>query len=104
MSEEPFPQQGSRTTTGQDAETDREDGGGQPEQSEGQVSEVQRLDGGDADTPISPEDATAGYPESEAGMPDTQGSGPDAAPPANRRDDEHARRGHKHPGQGIDRG
>lgn len=55
---------------------------------EGQVSETQRLDQGDAGTPISPGDSTAGYPESEAGEPDTRGAGPDAVPPANERDNE----------------
>ena len=58
------------------------------EQSEGQVSEVQNLDQSDADTPVSPEDSTAGYPPSESGYPDTRGSGPDAAPPENRHDQE----------------
>jgi len=58
------------------------------EQSEGQVSEVQNLDQDDAETPVSPGDATAGYPTSESGSPDTHGSGPDAAPPENRRDQE----------------
>lgn len=57
-------------------------------ESEGQVSEVNRLDQGEADTPISPADATAGYPTSESGSPDTHGSGPDAAPPENRRDND----------------
>ena len=57
-------------------------------ESEGQVSEVNRLDEADADTPISPADATAGYPASESGSPDTRGSGPDAAPPENRRDND----------------
>jgi hypothetical protein len=56
--------------------------------SEGQVSEVQRLDPDEQDTPISPEDSTAGYPESESGQPDTRGSGPDAKPPENKRDSE----------------
>ncbi|HVX53863.1 hypothetical protein [Nocardioides sp.] len=57
--------------------------------SEGQVSEVQRLDADEQDTPISPDDSTAGYPDSESGDPDTRGSGPDAKPPENRRDNEH---------------
>ncbi|MBO0842286.1 MAG: hypothetical protein J2O46_03815 [Nocardioides sp.] len=52
----------------------------------GEVSETQRLDETDAETPISPDDSVAGYPASESGRPDTQGSGPDAAPPENRRD------------------
>jgi hypothetical protein len=57
--------------------------------SEGQISEVQRLDPDEGDTPISPDDSTAGYPESESGQPDTRGSGPDAKPPENKRDNEH---------------
>lgn len=57
--------------------------------SEGQLSEVQRLDPAEGDTPISPEDSTAGYPKSESGQPDTRGSGPDAKPPEHRRDNEH---------------
>jgi hypothetical protein len=57
-------------------------------QSEGQVSEVQRMDQGDEETPISPGDSTAGYSTSESGSPDTEGSGPDAAPPENRRDND----------------
>ena len=72
------------------------------EQSEGQVSEVQRLDQDDAETPQAGEDSTAGYPESESGAPDTQGSGPDAAPPENRRDNEHSHPGRRHrPGERI---
>jgi hypothetical protein len=63
--------------------------------SEGQVSEVQRLDPDEKDTPISPEDSTAGYPESESGQPDTRGSGPDAKPPENKRDNEHKPGRHK---------
>ena len=58
------------------------------DQAEGQVSEVQRLDPSESDTPISPGDSTAGYPESESGSPDARGTGPDAAPPENRRDQE----------------
>lgn len=74
----------------------------EPEQSEGQVSEVQRLDEDDADTPISPGDSTGGYPESESGDPDTRGTGPDAAPPENRRDDENAGRKGYRPGESIE--
>lgn len=58
------------------------------EETDGQVSEVGRLDEDEADTPIQPSDSTAGYPESESGSPDTRGSGPDAAPPENRRDND----------------
>ena len=54
----------------------------------GQVSETQRLDEGEAGTPIAPADSTAGYPDSESGSPDTQGSGPTEAPPGNRRDND----------------
>ena len=72
------------------------------EQSEGQVSEVQRLDEDDAETPQAGEDSTAGYPDSESGDPDTRGSGPDAAPPENRRDNENARSGHRRPGQSVE--
>lgn len=53
---------------------------------EGQLSETQRLDEDEKDTPIAPEDATAGYPESESGDVDEGAAGPDAPPPENRRD------------------
>lgn len=65
------------------------------DESEGQVSEVGRLDPSEADTPIQPSDSTAGYPDSESGDPDTRGSGPDAAPPENRRDNDVKPRRHK---------
>ena len=58
------------------------------EETDGQVSEVGRLDPGEADTPIQPSDSTAGYPESESGDPDLRGTGPDAVPPENRRDND----------------
>ena len=46
-----------------------------PDEPQGQVSEVGNLgDGG----PISPEDATAGYPTSESGNADEGEAGPDA--------------------------
>jgi hypothetical protein len=49
------------------------------EQESGQVSEVARLDPESADTPISDNDAVAGYPESESGMPDEgEETGPNA--------------------------
>lgn len=75
------------------------------EPQDGQVSEVQRLDDSASDTPISPEESVAGYPESESGEPDTRGTGPDGVPPENRRDDEHAgsERG-RGPGEGLDFG
>ena len=45
----------------------------------GEVSEVQRLDPEDADTPISDGDAVGGYPESESGEPaEGEELGPDA--------------------------
>lgn len=52
---------------------------------EGQVSEVSRVDPAEAETPIAPEDSTAGYPESESGEPDEGAAGPEAPPPENRR-------------------
>ncbi|WP_459983490.1 hypothetical protein [Nocardioides sp. AN3] len=60
------------------------------EETDGQVSEVGRLDASDAGTPIQPSDSTAGYTESESesGDPDTQAAGPDAVPPENRRDND----------------
>lgn len=57
----------------------------------GQVSEVSGL-GGDPDQPISPGDATAGYPTSESGKPDEGEAGPnakEAAPDAAERQREH---------------
>lgn len=48
---------------------------------EGQVSEVGRLEPDAADTPISDGDATAGYPEGESG--DAQEPEPEAGPNAN---------------------
>lgn len=54
----------------------------------GQVSEVQHLDEDESDTPVSPGESTAGYPESESGDPDTRGSGPSEAPPENRHDND----------------
>ncbi|MDT9593431.1 hypothetical protein RDV89_10160 [Nocardioides zeae] len=50
------------------------------QQSEGQVSEVSGMDPADADTPIAPDQATAGYPDSESGQPDEGPAGPDAVP------------------------
>jgi hypothetical protein len=58
------------------------------EETDGQVSEVGRLDESEADTPIQPGDSTAGYPASESGDPDFRGAGPDAVPPENRRDND----------------
>lgn len=47
----------------------------------GQVSEVGGLEpAGGANDPISPEDATAGYPDSESGGAQEGTAGPDAAP------------------------
>ena len=47
---------------------------------DGQVSEVQHMDEDEKDTPISPDEATAGYPDSETEDPDTGPAGPDANP------------------------
>lgn len=65
------------------------------EETDGQVSEVGRLDPGEADTPIQPSDSTAGYRTSESGDPDTRGAGPDAATPENRRDNDFKSRDHQ---------
>jgi|GEM_PF-5722488 len=48
---------------------------------DGQVSAVSGMDPDDADTPIAPADATAGYPDSESGEP--QEPEPEAGPNAN---------------------
>jgi len=48
------------------------------EPEDGQVSEVEDL--GDAPEPISPGDATAGYPPSESGHPQEGTAGPNAPP------------------------
>jgi len=56
------------------------------EDQEGQVSEVSGMDPADRDTPVAPEDATAGYPDSESGEPDEGAAGPEASQPENRRD------------------
>lgn len=66
---------------------------------EGQVSEVQNLDEPEADE--APEDSVAGYPEGESGDADTPGSGPDAAPPENRRDNEHSGARKHRPGESV---
>jgi hypothetical protein len=71
------------------------------EESAGQRSEVGRLDPDDAGTPISPSDATAGYPDSESGAPDTRGAGPNAAPPDNVRDNDFKPR-HRKPDAVVD--
>ena len=47
------------------------------DQQAGQVSEVSGL-GGDPDQPISPGDATAGYPDSESGEPHEGSAGPNS--------------------------
>lgn len=44
----------------------------------GQVSEVESLQEGPE--PVAPEDATAGYPDSESGDPEEGTAGPDAPP------------------------
>ena len=51
------------------------------ESGEGQVSEVASMGSAEeAETPIAPGDATAGYPESESGAPEEGTAGPDAPP------------------------
>ncbi|GGR51001.1 hypothetical protein J2S40_000454 [Nocardioides luteus] len=74
---------------GKDDQTDQADQTSQPEddQDGGQVSEVQQM-GEEGETPISPGDSVAGYPDSESGEADTRGAGPDGIPPENRRDNE----------------
>ena len=47
---------------------------------EGEVSEVGRMDPANADDPIYPDNATAGYPETESGAPDEGTAGPNARP------------------------
>lgn len=59
------------------------DGNERDDQQEGQVSEVSGMDPADADTPIAPDQATAGYPESESGKPEEGEAGPDAIPADN---------------------
>ncbi|MFW6773598.1 hypothetical protein ACOACO_04905 [Nocardioides sp. CPCC 205120] len=49
-------------------------------QSEGQVSEVGAMDPAEADTPIIPDQATAGYPEAESGHAQEGTAGPNAKP------------------------
>ena len=44
----------------------------------GQVSEVGRLE--EAETPIFPDQATAGYPDAESGRPEEGSAGPNARP------------------------
>ncbi len=56
---------------------------------DGQVSEVDSMDSGDADTPIVDGDATAGYPDSESGQP--QEPEPEAGPNADVHRDEDTR-------------
>ena len=48
------------------------------EQADGQKSEMNATP--EEAAPIAPEDATAGYPESESGQPDEGSAGPNAAP------------------------
>jgi hypothetical protein len=58
----------------------------QPDDRDGQVSEVASMDPAEADTPISDDQAVAGYPDSESGRPDANEAGPDAIPADNIRD------------------
>ena len=53
---------------------------------DGQVSEVASMDPAAADTPISDDQAVAGYPDSESGRPQEGETGPDAIPADNIRD------------------
>jgi len=48
----------------------------------GQVSEVQKMDPDDAETPISDSQSMAGQPEGESGRPDVGPIGPGAKPAA----------------------
>ena len=51
------------------------------EQDEGQVSEVAAFEPDTEEpAPVAPEDAVAGYPESESGAPQEGTAGPDAPP------------------------
>ncbi|MGA8255094.1 MAG: hypothetical protein WB767_00815 [Nocardioides sp.] len=54
----------------------------QPGDDGGTVSEVASMDPAEADTPISDDQAVAGYPPSESGMPDEGAAGPNANPHA----------------------
>lgn len=62
------------------------DGHQHDDEQEGQVSEVSGMDPADADTPIAPDQATAGYPDSESGKPEEGEAGPNAVPADNIRD------------------
>jgi hypothetical protein len=46
----------------------------------GEVSETSGLAPEQGEQPIAPQDATAGYPESESGAPEEGTAGPDAPP------------------------
>jgi hypothetical protein len=50
------------------------------DEQEGQVSEVQSLDGAEADTPIQPDQSVGGAPEAESGEVDEGPQGPNARP------------------------
>lgn len=50
------------------------------EQQDGQVSEVQGMDAGEADTPIQPDQSVAGAPDAESGEVDEGPQGPNARP------------------------
>jgi hypothetical protein len=45
---------------------------------DGQVSDAENLRSEEPDTPIAPDQATAGYPESESGEADEGAAGPNA--------------------------
>lgn len=50
---------------------------------DGQVSEVSKMDPAEADDPIVPDQATAGYPDAESGRPEEGTAGPNARPEDN---------------------
>lgn len=77
MNDQDSPQD-SRRDSGPDEEKD--------EQAGGQVSEVASMDPDAADTPISDDQAVAGYPDSESGRPEEGETGPNAVPAGNIRD------------------
>jgi hypothetical protein len=66
---------------GPDEQNRSEQEGSGTDSGEGQVSEVTSLGPEqEAETPIAPGDATAGYPDSESGAPEEGTAGPDAPP------------------------
>jgi hypothetical protein len=51
-----------------------------PQEQEGQVSEVSGMDPAESDTPIQPDQSVAGAPDSESGEVDEGPQGPNAKP------------------------